>query len=367
MEEKPLILVIDDEESMRDSCTQILLRYGFRVETAVDGQSGFEKAAALKPDLALIDLKMPGLSGFDVLDRIKEIDPDIISIVITGYATVESAVEAMKKGAYDFLPKPFTPEELRLIVRRAMERKELAREAESLRREKKLLEENFITLVSHQLRSPLVAIQQYFEIILGGYVGETSPEIKEMIWRARERIDGLLRLINDWLDLARINRNELVSRFKPVSCETLLRRQLEILKPSAEQAGVEMKIEITAPSATVMADEQSLEQAFANLLHNAIKYNRPGGSITVKIRQADRNLAIDIQDTGIGIPAEHLPFIFDQFYRVPRPGKGMTKGTGLGLSIAKKIIEAHEGKIQVESVPEKGSTFTVLLPLPETS
>lgn len=367
MDNKALVLVIDDEEAMRDSCTQILVKYGFRVETAPDGQSGLEKAASLKPDLALIDLKMPGISGFDVLDKIKEIDPEIISIVITGYATVESAVEAMKKGAYDFLPKPFTPEELRIIIRRALERRELAREAERLKREKKLLEENFITLVSHQLRSPLVAIQQYLETILGGYAGEISPEIKEMMLRTRERIKGLLQLINDWLDLARINRQELACRFKPVSCRALLQKQIDTLMPLAQESSIEIKMEMEGSSDVVLADEQSLEQALANIIHNAIKYNRPQGKVNIRLRETNSHLAIDIEDTGIGIPPEHLPYIFDQFYRVPQTGRGMTKGTGLGLSIAKKIIEAHDGRIEVKSIPNEGSTFTVILPLAKTS
>lgn len=366
MNDKPLILVIDDEEAMRDSCTQILVKHGFRVETAPDGQSGLEKAASLKPDLALIDLKMPGISGLDVLNKIKEIDPEIISIVITGYATVESAVEAMKRGAYDFLPKPFTPEELRIIIRRALERRELAREAEKLKREKKLLEENFITLVSHQLRSPLIAIQQYFETILGGYAGEMSPQIKDMMLRAKERIKDLLQLINDWLDLARINRQELVTRFKPVGLQALLQKQIETFMPLAKESSITINLEREASSDTVMADEQSLEQALANIIHNAIKYNRPGGKVIIRLWEKNSSLAIDIEDTGIGIPPEHLPHIFDQFYRVPLTGRGMTKGTGLGLSIAKKIIEAHDGRIEVKSVPNKGSTFTVILPLART-
>lgn len=367
MNDKPLILVIDDEEAMRDSCTQILVKHGFRVETASDGQSGLEKATYLKPDLALIDLKMPGISGFDVLNKIKEIDPEIISIVITGYATVESAVEAMKKGAYDFLPKPFTPEELRIIIRRALERRELAKEAEKLKREKKLLEENFITLVSHQLRSPLIAIQQYFETILGGYAGETSSEIKEMLLRARERIKGLLQLINDWLDLARINRQELVFRFKPVSLRGLLEKQIETFRPLAQESSININLEVEAPSDIVMADEESLEQALANIIHNAIKYNRPQGKVIIRLREKDGRLAVDIEDTGIGIPPEHLPYIFDQFYRVPLTGRGMTKGTGLGLSIAKKIVEAHNGRIEVKSILNQGSTFTVILPLTQSS
>ncbi|MGQ9471997.1 MAG: sensor histidine kinase [Candidatus Aminicenantales bacterium] len=365
MEKRPLVLVIDDEESMRDSCAQILRRHGYYVELAADGQTGLERAAAIKPDIALIDLKMPGLSGFDVLDRIKTVDPEIISIVITGYATVESAVEAMKKGAYDFLPKPFTPEELRVIIRRALERRELAREAEKLRREKKLLEENFITLVSHQLRSPLVAIQQYFETILGGYAGEIPPTIKDMILRGRERLDNLLHLINDWLDLARINKNELITKFKPVSLEAMLRRQMETFKPLADENKISLSLEKGAGKDIILADEASLEQALANLIHNAIKYNRPGGSVFLRIRQVNGKVGVDIQDTGVGIPPEHLPFIFDQFYRVPGTGQGMTKGTGLGLSIAKKIIEAHDGTIEVVSEVDKGSTFTVILPTKE--
>src|SRR4030065_408937 len=192
MPETPIILVIDDEEAMRDSCSLILTKDGFRAETAENGQIGLEKAREMKPALALIDLKMPGLSGFEVLERIKDIDPGIIPIVITGYATVDSAVEAMKKGAYDFLPKPFTPEELRIIINRALERRKLALETEQLRREKRLLEESFITLVSHQLRSPLVAIQQYFDVILAGMAGTVEDKQRETLPRAQDRAAKLL-------------------------------------------------------------------------------------------------------------------------------------------------------------------------------
>jgi len=198
LEKKPVILVIDDEETMRDSCSQILDKAGYQSETAEDGAVGLEKIKEIKPDLALIDLKMPGITGMEVLEKAKEIDPSIITVVITGYATVDSAVEAMKKGAYDFLPKPFSPEQLRIIIRRGLERRKLIQEAESLRRDKKLMEENFITMVTHQLRSPLVAVQQYFEVLLAGMVGEVQEKQKEMIQRASDRLDGLLNLINDW-------------------------------------------------------------------------------------------------------------------------------------------------------------------------
>ena len=365
MAEKPIILVIDDEEAMRDSCSQILVKDGFRAETAENGQIGLEKARELKPALALIDLKMPGLSGFEVLEKLKDIDDQIIPIVITGYATVESAVEAMKKGAYDFLPKPFTPDELRIIVRRALERRKLAMEAETLRREKKLMEENFITMVSHQLRSPLVAIQQYFEVILAGMVGRVEDAQKSMILRAGERLESLLHLIDDWLDMARISRGQIVDKFKPLALEKLLDKQVEFMKPLAREFKVNLELRPLEKTALVLADEQSLEQVFSNLISNAIKYNKPEGSVIITLREENGSLVADVTDTGIGISREHLPLVFDQFYRVSRREDQKIKGTGLGLAIAKKIVEAHNGSIEVASELGRGSTFSVRLPKAE--
>jgi signal transduction histidine kinase len=361
-ENKNLVIVIDDEESMRDSCRMILEKAGFRTETAENGLEGIRKVEELEPEIVLIDLKMPGIGGFEVLDRIRQINPQIIPIVITGYATVESAVEAMKRGAYDFLPKPFTPEELRLIINRGLERIKLAREAESLRREKKLIEENFITMVSHQLRSPLVAIMQYFETILAGMVGTIDPKPREMLVKARERLDQLMELINDWLDIARMNGGRIVHNQQPISMRELLREQLEILRPLADKDGVSLQLEEPRGSDLAAGDPETLGQVFANLLANAVKYNRPGGSVTARIREEEDRLAIDITDTGLGIPEEHIPYIFDQFYRIKRAGKANEKGSGLGLSIAKKIVEAHNGAIEVTSREGEGSTFTVQLP-----
>jgi two-component system sensor histidine kinase/response regulator len=363
--EKPIILIIDDEEAMRDSCSMILIKDGFRAETAETGQVGLEKIRELKPALALIDLKMPGLSGFEVLEKLKDIDPKTIPIVITGYATVESAVEAMKKGAYDFLPKPFTPDELRIIIGRALERRKLAQEAETLRREKKLMEENFITMVSHQLRSPLVAIQQYFEVILAGMAGRVEDAQKEMIVRAKERLGSLLGLINDWLDMARISRGQIVDKFRPLALEKLLEKQLEFMRPLAQEFNVRLELRPTEKPALVLGDEQSLEQVFSNLITNAIKYNKPEGSVTIAIRDENGTILAEVTDTGIGISREQLPLVFDQFYRVSRREDQKIKGTGLGLAIAKKIVEAHKGSIQATSDPGRGSTFSIRLPKAE--
>lgn len=359
---KPLVLVIDDEEAMRDSCSQILLKNKFRVETAEDGTVGLQKIKEIAPDLVLVDLKMPGISGLDVLERLKDIDPNIIPIVITGYATVDSAVEAMKKGAYDFLPKPFSPEELRIIIRRAYERRRLILETEALRKEKKLLEENFITMVSHQLRSPLVAVQQYFEVILAGLMGPIEDKQKDMILKARDRLERLLHLINDWLDLARINKGQIVDKFKPLDLQKIIKKLLDFMSPLAQEYGVSLEMSGTPAAILVNGDEETLEQVFSNLISNAIKYNKPQGRVLIKLEEDDEAVIVKVEDTGIGIAKEHIPFIFTQFYQVSRSEGKKMKGTGLGLSIAKKIVEAHSGTIEVRSEPDAGSTFIVRLP-----
>ena len=354
--------MIDDEETMRDSCTLILTKDGFQAETAEDGTTGLEKIKEIKPDLILVDLKMPGISGMEVLEKIKEIDPNIISVVITGYATVESAVDAMKIGAYDFLPKPFSPDQLRLIIRRGLERRKLILETESLRQEKKLIEENFITMVSHQLRSPLVAIIQYYEVILGGMAGDVPEKQKEIILKTKARLEGLLNLITDWLDVARLDSGQIVDNIKPLSAKKIITKVIEDLQPLTQEEKISLELGSCSKNDVVQGDADTLEQVFSNLVINAIRYNRPNGKVTVSITENADYIAIEVQDTGIGMAKEHLPFIFDQFFRVKKGEDQKVKGTGLGLSIAKKIVDAHKGSIQVSSELGKGSNFTVLLP-----
>ena len=358
---KSTVLVIDDEASMRDSCSQILVKSGYHAEVAENGTIGLEKVQNLNPDLVLIDLKMPNISGFEVLENIRDYDPSIISIVITGYATIESAVEAMKKGAYDFLPKPFTPDQLRIIIRRGLERRRLILETESLRREKKLIEENFITMVSHQLRSPLGTIAQYFEVILGGIAGRVEPRQEEMLTKARNRLENLMGLINDWLDLARMNKDLIVDKLKPLSVTKVLEEIMTFMEPSAKKEKITLELVPYSGNQLVLGDDETLAQVFLNLITNAIKYNIPNGKVKVSFEEKDAFVAVNVEDTGIGIAEEHLPFIFDQFYRIKKDREKKSCGTGLGLSIAKKIVEAHGGSIQVASELGKGSIFTVFL------
>jgi two-component system sensor histidine kinase/response regulator len=362
MPQKATIMVIDDEEAMRDSCSQVLNKDGYMTETAEDGHSGLRKIREVKPDLVLIDLKMPGMGGMELLEKIGQIDPDIISVVITGYATIESAVEAMKLNAYDFLPKPFTPDQLRIVISRGLERRRLAAESARLRREKEMMRENFITLVSHQLRSPLTSVKQYFGVIREGFAGDVTDKQKEIIRKAGGYIDSLLKLINDWLDMSRVEAGRIRDKSEPVSLAAVLSEAAETLKLQAQAKKVVLELNLADNLPQLVGDPNCLKEAFLNLLSNAIIYNREGGTVTVTAKEQGDDLAVEVSDTGIGISKENLPFIFDEFFRVKSKETQHISGTGLGLPIAKKIIEAHNGCVKVASEPGVGTTFSIFLP-----
>ncbi|MFC1543294.1 sensor histidine kinase [Candidatus Neomarinimicrobiota bacterium] len=360
---KASVLVIDDEEIMRDSCSQVLEKEGIIVDTAEDGASGLETIKNKSPDAALVDLKMPGIDGLELLSRIQEADPEIVCVVITGYPTIESAVESMKRGAYDFLPKPFSPEELRIVVHRAIERRKLALESARLRLEKEKMQEYFITLVTHELRSPLATIQQYLSTILGGYVGGITDQQTEILQNCSNQGKSLLKLIEDWLCLSRVEEGLLVEQFEPLSISSILTKVVDQQETTAEVKGVSIHLRMQDDLPLIQGDVDTLELVFNNLIGNGIKFNVEGGTVDIEARADNQHVAIDVKDTGIGISQENLPSIFDEFYRGNNPSIRLIPGSGLGLPIVNKILQAHSARIRVASELGKGSTFSVLFPV----
>ena len=482
------ILVVDDEKIIRDGCVKILSKEGWTVQTASRGEEGLVLMKEASPDLLLLDLKMPGMSGMEVLQQAKSTYPDLLIVVITGYATVESAVEAMKAGAYDFIPKPFTPDQLRIVVHRALEKKTLQREAELLRREREKglrqiadekskiktiiysmadgvlvtdqeghvvlhnpaavkmlrmrtlpafgkplrecfdsgclddlvrkiiqvskegssavsqevamgemalmahmatvrseegevlgvvtvlrdismlkaierMKSDFVAMVSHELRAPLTSVEQQLSVVLAGIIGEVNERQKEMLGRAKERTHALLTLINDLLDLSKIEAGFVVQQKEPTQITELLEKVIELLGHEAEKKNISLQLSCSEELPQVMADRGNMEEVFINLVSNGIKYTSEGGSVSLYARIEGSHLCVEVVDTGIGISAEDLPRIFDKFYRVKNTQTRKIMGTGLGLPIVKGIVEAHLGSIDVQSQPGIGSKFRVYLPL----
>jgi len=361
--DRPYIIVIDDDQVMRLSCFKILRKEGYDVDTFEDGIVGLENIYQRRPDLLVVDLKMPRLGGMEVISRVHSIDPDICIVVITGYATIGTAVEAMKNGAYDFLPKPFTPDELRIIVRRGLERRKLALKTAELKKEKEQLQRRFITFVSHQLQSPLAAVKQYLEVLK--FLPDTPDKHcvqKEWIDRSLARIGELLELISDWLTISKIESGQLTDCDGEVCLAKIFEDLKSTFEPECEKKNIALSISIPKTLSPLPVREDCLRVLFNNLIHNGIKYNKPGGFIEISAEEKDDAIRVSVTDSGIGIPEDKVDLIFEDFYRVKSEETKKISGTGLGLPICKKIVEELGGAIEVESKLNAGTKFRVSLP-----
>ncbi len=362
METPSKILVIDDEEVVLDSCVQGLEGGHYQVATAHDGTAGLKLVEELRSDLVFVDLKMPGISGFEVLERLRAFDPTVVAIVITGYATVSSAVEAMKRGAFDFLPKPFTPDELRVITQRGLEKRRLVLEAIALRRQKEMLRENFAAIVSHELKTPLSAIQQNLFALTAELSGQLSEAQKNRLERLKGRLNDLLKLIHTWLRAFSVDIAKIKETFAPMSVASSVAKAIDSVQPHATRKDLEIVASVPDALPLVLGDEGSLTEALVNILGNAVKYSNVGTKVVVTAEAAEERVLISIADTGVGIAPEDLPFVFDDFYR-GKSAPAVEKGCGLGLALSRRIIEAHAGSISVESQLGKGTTFVLSLPV----
>lgn len=374
MEEDINVLVMDDERGIREGCRRALTPLGYGVDVAETGVAGLRKLREGAFDLVLLDLMMPGMSGMEALERIHQIDPEIVVIIITGYATVEAAVKTIKKGAYDFISKPFTADDLMLVVNQGLEHRRLSLEtkrlqaieedAKELARAKAELEKldtmktRFMLTVAHELRAPVGAIQGYLGLILDGYASEDK---EEMLESAHQRCGELLDMVDDLLVLAHIKETTPRTKKTTVSVATVLEDVASLLKAEAVRKRVTLSLEI--PSRPLMlADQEHLKQLWTNLLSNAIKYTPPGGSVAASVDEKDGQILGTVSDTGMGIAADDLPRIFEEFYRTKQAKDIEGHGTGLGMPIVKEIIETYGGTIEVDSELGEGTTFAFTLP-----
>jgi len=297
----------------------------------------------------------------EVLEKIQEHDPTIVPIVITGFATVSSAVEAMKKGAYDFLPKPFTPDEMRLIARRAIDKRKLVLETIALRREKEMLREQFAAIVSHELKSPLGAVQQSMYGLASDLDEKLSDEQKSKIERLQSRIADLIKLVNTWLRAISVDISTIRDNFAPTSIVEVISKAIENVQQNAVRKDVKIETAVKEPFAPINGNEVTLVEALVNIIGNAVKYTQMGGCINITAREENNKIFVEIKDNGVGISADDIPHIFDDFY-VGAIKPEDERRSGVGLAITKRIVDAHDGFITVDSELGKGSTFTICLP-----
>jgi len=369
------LLVVDDEPGIRSGIRRILESFSvsypfmdedfdFDVLEAETGEEAIELLDNYMFDIVLLDNKLPGIQGIDVLEYIKKQAIDVIVVMITSYASLDLAVKATKSGAYDFVPKPFTPKELRSCLENIAKQLFLRRMTQKLQVEGKQIRFQFLSVLSHELKSPINAIEGYLRLMEEKRNGDKINDYMEMIQRSLARVQDMRNLIMDLLDFTRIESGKKQRNIKPVDLCEVASQSIDLMQPLCIQKDIDIYLNCNK-KITLQADKQELEIIFNNLLSNAVKYNKQKGRIDVGLAQEKAEIKLSVSDTGIGMEKKDIEKLFEDFVRIKSEQTKHISGTGLGLSLVKKIADLYDAKIEVESVPDEGSTFTIRFPVIE--
>ena len=365
------ILVVDDEPGMRSGAERSLEGFtvaldgfsdqvSFITTTAASGLQAVEMIKTDKPDIILLDYKLPDITGLEVLEKTGNSPTDITVIMITAFASLEVAVTATRRGAFDFLAKPFTPEELRTAIQKAARHIYLQRKAKKLEEEKNHVRFQFISVLAHELKSPLAAIEGYLRIMEERMKGEEIKAYSSMVDRSLIRIGGMRKMVTDLLDLTRLESGQKKREICPVDLAGSASAAAETVSALAKAAGISMDLKLPG-ELWISADPGEAEMIFSNLLTNAVKYNRPGGRVSLSVEASGGWATITCGDTGIGMTEQETSRLFQEFARIKNEHTRDIPGSGLGLSILNKIVKLYAGDITVKSKYGEGSVFQVRL------
>lgn len=378
------ILIVDDDPALLQALPQaITLRMQqVNVDTSDSATGALQLAQEQCYDAIVSDIKMPGMDGLALIEKLQKLCPDTPMLLITGHGERDLAIQALRAGAYDFIQKPIDRDYFISALQRAIQtyqmrsqiatqQKELEQYTISLEqavaeRTRELTEANaakdvFIGIASHELRTPLTTIKGISQMLIRRAEHGTPPDMKslELLSSSVRRMEIL---INDILNTSLVDADIFALHRQPYDLVKLCQGLLEEYR---SEMGPRLRLEILEPSLLVDMDRERIGQVLLNLLSNARKYSPKNTPILVRVQRQDHRAIISVADEGVGIPPEKLPHIFERFYRVPNIDiqTGSSVGVGLGLYIVQKIVERHNGHITATSTPGQGSTFTISLPL----
>ncbi len=483
----PKILIIEDEKGLRIGTEKLLTRQGYSVVTAANGREGIAKGLTNDYDLALIDLKMPDIDGLEVLKELKEKKPSTVCFIVTAYASYETAIEATRLGAFNYILKPFTPEDLIHQIEKGYKQRVLLLEAETLRKEReenllaiahersrlntiiesissgvllinregkvvyfnraclhklqleklviedqileilppriiKLVEKifsdhstnnsytteveiipngelvieatcspvphpdgsfagvvivlknitglkkieqlksQFVSMVAHELKTPMAAVLGYLDILIDENMKIPMEKRREYLSRSEIRLKGSLELVNDLLDISRMEIGVKQREITDVALIEVVNQAIELHELEIEKKGLIISINIPQELPPLRIDKTEAVKIINNLISNAVKYNKEKGQVIISANVRNNFIVIEIEDSGIGLKETDRDRLFQQFFRAKNQYTRSISGTGLGLSIVKRLVESNHGKISVESEYEKGTKFTILFP-----
>lgn len=372
---EPRILVADDEQNITLTIGELLRRRGYKVEMAVSGQEALRYLQETEFDLVLTDLKMEGVDGISILEEVRRRSPLTISIILTGYASLESAIAAIRQGAYDYLVKPCPVEELIRTIQHGLEhrqiqlremktRRELERlnaELEQLNLKLRAMNEElaaFSYSVSHDLKAPLRAIDGFSRMLLEDYSGRLDAEGQRLLKVVRTNTQKMGQLIDDLLTFSRVGRHQLMH--SSIDMTELATTEIEELQARLAAGALETKID---PMPSVRGDPAMIRQVVANLLSNAVKFSRGAEQPRVEMggRREGSEHVYYVKDNGVGFDMKYAGKLFGVFERLHNADE--FEGTGVGLALVRRILHRHGGRVWAKSDPGKGATFYFSLPV----
>jgi signal transduction histidine kinase len=375
--EIPKILVIEDEDEVRQSYNDMFSFFGYNVESVPNGREGMSRITKKDYDIVVTDLNMPEMNGIEVLKYIKKKKPYIEVIVITGYATLENAIEAMKVGAYDYFAKPVDIEHVRIVISKCVQQIQSRRENEELRsltqrlKELNELKDKFITITNHELRTPVTVLKGYVELIDYFLEDTRNESINEAIEIVSETMRELVGIVEQMHDISSFDYGKKHIGTGDVKIEGILDLIYKEMKLLFEKRKIQFDLKMENSDVVISGDDIQLKRSLRELLHNALKFTPEGGHVELEysVNNENKKIYIKVKDNGIGIPSDKLDLIFEPFYEVQNVINHMTSktefmggGIGLGLTLAKEVFESHKGELLLESEENQGSTFTVVLP-----
>ena len=366
------ILVVDDEPGIRSGVSRILSNhstsypfmeddYSYEILEAETGEIALSIIDERLPDIVLLDNKLPGIQGTDVLAYIKEKQLDIVVAMITSYASLEIAIKATGDGATDFIPKPFTPTELKSSIDNITKQLYLRRITRKLKKSAKKVRYQFLSVLSHELKAPINAVEGYLRIMQERQYGNDIDAYGKMIDRSMQRLQGMHNLIMDLLDFTRIRLEKKKEKFKKFNLRKIAKLSVSTIHPYAIQKNITINLH-SRDEVIMEGDPEDFEIILNNLISNAVKYNIEDGSVDITLGTKQDDIIIQVTDSGIGMEEEEVSKLFKEFVRIKNEKTKNITGSGLGLSIVKKVVKLYNGNIEVFSKPDKGSTFRITFP-----
>ena len=369
------VLVVDDEPKICQLLEQLLIARGCTVRMAHDGLEGLQLFRERPSDVVITDIRMPRLTGVELLRELKHLDPLLNVVVITAYPSVEGAVEAMKYGACDFITKPFDVGQVQAILYRCQQRVSLNRQlrhaGEGLLKLEELnrrlaelndLKSQFLATISHEINTPLCLMNEWLYLLNDNTLGPLSKDQEHAMDVLSGAYDRLHRILQQLVDL--MHGHEIVLQRRLLTARELVQGAIAAAAPKAEAKHVTITGQVSEDPVTVEGDPRRLGAALEYLLDNAIKFNHEQGHVDVEVTTTPAAVEVTIRDTGIGIAPEELERVFQPFYQVDRRLNRAFEGAGIGLTLAKRYLELHGGTPRLTSTLGAGTSVVAAIPRP---